>query len=602
MNRRDFLKTAAFSIGGLSGLGAANLFAADDKHKKYNVILILVDDQGYGDLSCHGNPALKTPHLDRLHDQSVRFTDFHVNPFCAPSRASLLTGKLSDRVNVRRTLNMRNYLPKEEKTLADLFRNNGYKTGLFGKWHLGHNYPYRPIDRGFDEWFGIGDCGLAATSDYWGNDRFDDHYVHNGRWQFDDGFNTDVIVDRAIHFIRDNRGRPFFMYLAPNVPHFPWNVKTEWARRHKDKDLPDELDIFYASIERVDQNIGRLMKCVTDLELGKDTIVIYLTDNGTAHFNNIYNAGMRAHKGSVYEGGHRVPCFIKGPDEIFGRPRDIETLTAHFDLMPTLAEICSLKLSKDTAFDGRSLMPLLKSSDASWPDRAWVLHSQNMNEIPIKWKDCVVLTERWRLINGKALYDINADPGQKNDVAAEHLDVVARLRKCYEDHWKQCNLDDPGQPERPIAGSPHQSCLELGPDAWLLKSPTDFIWWQGRVRRGDKINGYWPIMIAKDRTYRFEVRRWPAYLDSPITGVPDEQPADENVIQQKQFIFPECKALPIASVQLKVNDHIETKPVKSNECAVSFELPMNAGPADVRATFLDKDGNEITGGYYVYVK
>lgn len=208
LSRRDFLRIG--SVAGaslLTGCRSEQAVPGNDppSGRRPNVILVMTDDQGYGDLSCHGNPVLKTPNLDHLYAESVRFTDFHVNPFCAPTRASLMVGRLSDRVGVRRTLNMRNYLPAGEKTMADVFRANGYRTGLFGKWHLGHNYPYRPIDRGFEEWFGIGDCGLAATSDYWGNDRFDDYYNHNGRWEKAEGFNTDVFFDRAIQFIHSSR-------------------------------------------------------------------------------------------------------------------------------------------------------------------------------------------------------------------------------------------------------------------------------------------------------------------------------------------------------------------------------------------------------------
>jgi len=583
MRRREFLKAGALATTGfLTGTGGVNTLAetAGSQEKRPNVILIMTDDQGYGDLSCHGHPVLKTPHLDRLHAESVRFTDFHVNPFCAPTRASLMTGKLSDRVNVRRTLNMRNYLPAQETTIADVFKSNGYRTGLFGKWHLGHNYPYRPIDRGFDEWFGIGDCGLAATSDHWGNDRFDDHYNHNGQWERVEGFNTDVFFDRTMQFVRRHRDRPFFVYLAPNVPHFPWNVRRQWLQPYRDRELPEALDNFYASIARVDENIGRLRRLLNTEGLADNTILIFLTDNGTAHGQNVYNAVMRAHKGSVYEGGHRVPCFVHWPAGSLGPPRDIDTLAAHFDILPTLADLCSLRLPHGPGLDGRTLAPLLRASQKPWEDRSWVLHSQNTREIPVQWTSSVVLTQRWRLINGQELYDIQADLSQKNNVAAEHPEVVQALRARYEEHWRQCGLGRTQPCERPIVGAAQQQIVELGPDAWMIDSLMGHIWWQGDVRRGREINGYWPIMVAQPGTYRFEVRRWPLVVDAPISGVPAD---------------------PVASVRLEVCGRTSEKPVSDAAKAMLFDVALAKGPADVRATFLDAGGGEICGAYFVYV-
>jgi len=605
LSRRAFLRISSLAgVNLLTGcrLGSAASGDNSSSGRRPNVILLMTDDQGYGDLSCHGNPVLKTPHLDRLYAESVRFTDFHVNPFCAPTRASLMVGKVSDRTGVRRTLNMRNYLPTSETTMADVFRANGYRTGLFGKWHLGHNFPYRPIDRGFDEWFGIGDCGLAATSDYWGNDRFGDHYQHNGRWEWAEGFNTDVFFDRAMQFMRGNHNRPFFVYLPPNVPHFPWNVRAEWLEPYRGLDLPAELDNFYASIEQVDKNIGRLRRFLRQEGLADNTILIFLTDNGTGNHQNVYNAGMRQFKGSVYEGGHRVPCFIHWPAGSLGKPRDIETLTAHFDWLPTLAELCSLNVPAGLDLDGRSLVPLLRRSATQWEDRAWVLHSQNGNETPQQWTSSVVLTGRWRLINGRELYDIQADPSQKSDVAADHPDVVQQLRRRYEEHWERCGLGRKQTNERPIVGASKQEVIELGPDAWILDPPGRAVWWQGEVRLGKKFNGFWPVRIARTGNYRFEVRRWPLYLDAPITGIPAERASEEKIIEQKRWRFPECRALPIAAIRLAVNGQTFEKQVGGKVAAVPFDLALKKGPVDVRATFLDKNSEEICGAYFVYIR
>ena len=268
-----------------------------------NVVLVMTDDQGYGDLGCHGNAHVKTPQLDKLHAESVRFTDFHVSPFCAPTRAALMTGRFSDLTGVRTTIHGRNHLDVRETTMAEYFKSSGYATGHFGKWHLGRNYPFRPMDRGFDQWVGHGDGGIGTASDYWGNDKMNDHYMRNGRWEQFRGFSTDVFFDESMKFIARNKDKPFFVYLATNAPHWPWNVKEQWRDEYGDKlarfDKTRKRSVadFYATITRFDENLGRLRKFLSDEGLSRNTILIFLTDNGTAGSWNVYNAGMRGIKG-----------------------------------------------------------------------------------------------------------------------------------------------------------------------------------------------------------------------------------------------------------------------------------------------------------------
>ena len=233
-----------------------------DQGSKPNVILIMTDDQGYGDLACHGNPYIHTPHLDELYSESIRFTNFHVNPFCAPTRAALMTGRFSDLTHVRSTINGRNHLNVSETTMAEYFKASGYRTGHFGKWHLGRNYPFRPIDRGFDQWVGHGDGGTGTASDYWGNDKMNDSYMRNGTWEKFEGFCTDIYFDEAINFMNENKDEPFFVYLATNVPHAPWNVlkgsrdKYEGKLKQFEKAEGRSVVDFYATITRFDENLG----------------------------------------------------------------------------------------------------------------------------------------------------------------------------------------------------------------------------------------------------------------------------------------------------------------------------------------------------------
>ena len=314
--RPRFLKAAGTSaaILGLTGFTQRWTFAQENEQvlPPLNVVLIMTDDQGYGDITAHGCSISRTPHVDTLREQSVRFEDFHVAPFCAPTRASLMTGRMPDRTGVTRTNYERNNLPVEEVIMPEFFKASGYRTGIFGKWHLGTNYPFSPNDRGFDEWFGVGNGGLATVSDFWGNDRLHDTYWHNGNPVQRAGFCTDVYFDQAMTFIEQARkaDQPFFAYIATNVPHWDWNVIKEWL-----EDFPNAADqlqaAFYASVARADWNLGRLRHFLRKKRLSENTLLVFLTDNGSDNPNQetANKAGMRGKKLDVYEGGHRVPCF-----------------------------------------------------------------------------------------------------------------------------------------------------------------------------------------------------------------------------------------------------------------------------------------------------
>ena len=287
-----------------------------------NVIIVMTDDQGYGDLGCHGNPILKTPELDRLHAESVRFTDFHVSPFCTPTRAALMTGNHPAVTGAYRTSSGRSLMHPDEKTIANLFVDAGYATGMVGKWHLGDNAPHRPQDRGFQDvvWHRAG--GVGQAPDYWGNDYFDDTYERNGKYEKFEGYCTDVWYREGIRFIKENKDQPFLLYLALNAPHGPYIVGKEWAAPYAKNRKVTNAN-FYGMIANIDHNMGLLRKSLDELGLTENTILIFMTDNGTASgakFKGLdslplrgYNAGMRGKKSSVYEGGHRVPFFIHWP-------------------------------------------------------------------------------------------------------------------------------------------------------------------------------------------------------------------------------------------------------------------------------------------------
>jgi arylsulfatase A-like enzyme len=568
-----------------------------------NVILIMTDDQGYGDLACHGNPIIKTPNLDALHAESARFTNFHVNAFCSPTRASLLTGRMSDRTHVRTTVYSRNHLNRDETTMAEFFKATGYRTGHFGKWHLGRNYPYRPIDRGFDQWVGHGDGGTGTASDYWGNDKMNDTYWRNGKWEKFSGFCTDIYFDESMKFIEKSKGKPFFVYLATNVPHSPWNVPKAWRRPYEaEGTLSSEAIDFYATISRFDYNLGRLRKFLADRKLDDNTIIIYLTDNGTSGGDKVFNAGMRGKKGSVYEGGHRVPCFIHWPAGGINKAGDIDRLTNHFDLLPTLIELCSLDAPArgHLKFDGRSLVPLLKDKEANWPDRTVFVHVQNVREKPVKWMNSLAMTERWRLINGEQLYNIKSDPGQNQNIADTHPEVIAELRQRYERHWLELGMAGYPYP-RPIIGSKFEEETWLAPDAWIRDQQRPQTWDQSHVRSGANNSGFWPVEMAADGTYQFDVRRWPKELDHPISAsLPPA--ANGDIDSQGRTVRPgEGKAIPAEAVELMVGTKKMEAKISDSDVSARFDVKLNAGPTDVRAWLIDAKGSK-RGAYYIYVK
>ena len=577
-----------------------------------NVIIILTDDQGYGDLSGTGNPVLQTPNMDRLAREGVNFTNFHVDAYCSPTRSALMTGRYSHRVGGWGTINGRNMLRDGEVTMADVFRHNGYRTGIFGKWHLGSNFPYRPIDRGFDEWLGHGDGGTGCATDYWGNDRVNDHYLHNGQWEAQPrpGFECDVFFDAAMQFIRDNQQRPFFTYLALYNPHGPCSIPDpQWLAPYRSKVSAAEADAF-ATIARIDENLGRLRRLLVAEGLADNTLLIFLTDNGTAHGEKVFNAGMRGKKGSPYEGGHRVPCFLRWPAGGFDKPVSVDQLTAHLDLLPTLVDLCGLQLPKPIRFDGTSLRPLLADPRTPWPERTLVMGTPR-NETgphpppPMPGHGCAVMTGRWRLVNDRELYDLTKDPGQMTDVAAQNPEVVTALHEAYQSYWDGVSARDTDWRGRPIIGSPHAPEVELCSEDWY-STRGNCPWNQAAVATGAVGSGRWPVRFAAAGVYQIEVRRWPREADAPLAGVPaakdrvDAQLKGRPVSGLLYGGVP--RALPVARVRLRIGTSVQETVAGDDDKWVTFMAEVDAGPTDLEATLLDKTGKALCGACYIAIR
>ena len=274
---------------------AATVQAQDARRKRPNVVLVMTDDQGYGDVAAHGNAMINTPNMDALYRQSVRLTDFHVDPTCSPTRSALMSGRYSTRTGVWHTIMGRSLMSTDELTIAEVFKAGGYRTGMFGKWHLGENYPLRPQDQGFDYVVCHGGGGVGQGPDWWGNDYFDDTYFRNGRPEKFTGYCTDVWFAEAMEFIERNKDRPFFAYLATNAPHGPLNVAEEYSRPYEQKGVTPNMAKFYGMITNIDENLGKLMRQLDRLGIAEETILIFMTDNGTAAGRPIKSSLQRRH-------------------------------------------------------------------------------------------------------------------------------------------------------------------------------------------------------------------------------------------------------------------------------------------------------------------
>lgn len=453
-----------FMCGVVAVLGASVSNAGELTASKPNVVLIITDDQGYGPLGRHGNTWIRTPHLDDLYDHSVRFERFLVEPTCSPTRSAIMTGRHPFKNGITHTILERERMTLDATILPQVLKAVGYSSGIFGKWHLGDEEPYQPHRRGFDEAFihgagGIGQAYDCSCADAPNNSYFDPVIRHNGRFVQTKGFCTDVFFDAAIAWIGKQHAakQPFFAYIATNAPHAPYFAPPEKSQRFKELGFEDGPAGFYGMVENIDDNIGRLMQSLTDQGMLKNTLVIFMSDNGMAGGGGAkgpgplgknpdgspiisWNDEMKGLKGSPDEGGVRVPFFVRWDGRV-GKSRDIATTAAHIDIFPTLAELTGAAIPPGQV-EGRSLVPLLESDSAAetWEDRYLFTHVGRwpVGDDPDKhqWQKFSVRSQQFRLV-GEALFDMAADPGQTKDVARDNPAVVEAMRGAYETFWRE---------------------------------------------------------------------------------------------------------------------------------------------------------------------
>jgi arylsulfatase A-like enzyme len=565
---------------------ATDVHGADAKPaRKPNVLVFLTDDMGYGDHACLGNPVLKTPNWDRLHAGSVRLTDFHVAPMCTPTRGQLLTGVDACRSGATSVCAGRSFVRRGIPLLPEAFAANGYRTAMYGKWHLGDSYPNLPHQRGFhDAVYHLG-WGITSMADRWQNDLFDGWFAHNGTLKQYKGYCTDIFFDLGITWMKDcqKRGEPFFLYLPTNSAHGPHWVPAKYLTPYQGKGPA----AFLGMVANLDENLGRLETFLRESGLRDDTIVVYLNDNGGTAGVPVYNAGMRGRKTTYYEGGHRAACFVRWPNGGLRKAGDVDELTQVQDLMPTLLELCGVPAPKAAKFDGSSLAGLLRGTQEQLPDRTLVVQ---YGQRPTKG-DAAVLWGKWRLVSGKELYDLKNDPGQKTDVAEKHPDVVKQMRSHYEKWWASVEptLDD----FSPISiGSEKENPVTLTAADWANVYCDNM----QNLRQGVNRNGPWHLLVEKDGTYEVELRRWPKEADAAMAaGVPE--------FKATQGGLPAGQALPVAKARLKVGDLDETKPVGAKDRGVTFSVKLKAGLKLAMQSWLyDADGKELAGAYFAYVR
>ncbi len=592
-------KTFALLYAIFASISAAFAAKENERGQKPNIIFVITDDQGMGDLGCTGNPYVKTPNIDKFYGDAVRFTNYHVSTTCAPTRASIMSGRHCNRVNVYHTIAGRSILFEEEVILPQVLAQNGYTNAMFGKWHLGDNYPYRPQDRGFHRVVMHGAGGIGQGPDYWMNDYFDDtYYTENGEKKYE-GYCTDVFFAEAFDFIDKNKNKPFFCYLSTNAPHAPYNLPQEYYDMYqgeKFEKLHPRLRRFYGMITNIDDNFKKLEDKLDELGLTENTILIFTTDNGTSAGARTYNAGLKGGKGSQYDGGHRVPFIMRWPNGKLTGGKNIDKLVAHYDLLPTFAELLNLNFNPIKPLDGKSLVPLLKDGVPNWENRILYIDTQREQNL-IKYKKYTVMDDNWRLVDGNKLYNITSDLGQENDVIDRHPEVAARLAEGYEKWWQSFLKDKVDERCAYIkVGSPKENPSKISSHD-LMIGRYKGVWHQNGAIEGAQAEGSWKIEFVEDGEYLITLRRFPSESKRAINAT---FPAQEERTELDKTA-PASTKNDFVQAQLYVAGITKSTDIKEGQEAVSFRVKVPAGKYDMEAQLIDSE-KRVHPAYYVYIE
>ncbi|MEX0938080.1 MAG: arylsulfatase [Pirellulales bacterium] len=497
---QSFLRAILIAICAIT---IANTAAAQSRP---NVVLIMTDDQGWGDLGMNGNDKIRTPRLDGLARQSVVFDRFYVSPVCAPTRACLMTGRYNYRTGVVDTYIGRAMMHSDEVTIAEMLSAAGYRTGIFGKWHLGDNYPLRPNDQGFEDSLVHKGGGIGQPSDPPGGDHyFNPTLYRNGAAEKTEGYCSDIYTTAAIRFIEQSEDRPFFVYLPFNCPHSPFEIADRYVQPYLETGLDEQTAKIYGMVENIDENVGRLLDALEAKDIAENTIVVFLTDNGPN--GQRYNGNMRGVKGSVYEGGIRTACFVRWPTELDAGHR-VDQIAAHIDWTPTLLAACGAEPPANVRFDGRNLLPLLRGDRVDWPERTLYLQWHRGDQ-PQPLRAFAAVGQQYKLVQPRGvqpdanpgdqdlqLYDLQADASESRDLSKEMPDRVASMKEDHLAWFRDVSATRGYDPPRIQLGTPHEDPVVLTRQDW--RGP--------RAGWGDNSLGHWEVKNDEPGTYHITVR------------------------------------------------------------------------------------------------
>jgi len=486
------------------------------ERRRPNIVVIICDDLAYGDLACHGNPYTRTTHLDRLHAESIRFTRYCSGPLCTPARASLMTGRYPYRTRAIDTYIGRSMIDPEEVTLGEIYQAAGYRTGIFGKWHLGDNFPMRPCDMGFSESLVHRGGGIGQYGDIVGQSYFDPVLHRNGVPEQHLGYCTDIFAEATCNFVERFQNEPFFIYMATNAPHSPLEVSDHYINYYTQMGLNDKVARLYGMVDNIDWNVGRVLVQLSRLGLEDNTIVIFTSDHGPCGSVSVngkvrWNADLRGQKGQMYEGGVKVPFFVRWPDGIPEAGRDVDRIANPIDILPTLTDATNLELPEEIKLDGTSLKPLLQDANAAsaWPDRQIKMQWHRGDE-PLRYRNYAVIGQQYKLYrpNDKApdeLYDLLADPSEKENIASRHADLVRDMRQDY-DTWfddVSSTREDNYAPPPIYIGTPYENPTTLTRQDWRV---THTVKTEGNVGWDPDDEGHWIVRVMVSGAFRVRLR------------------------------------------------------------------------------------------------
>lgn len=576
-----------------SGVVAQNASAGN----RPNIIIVLSDDQGYGDFSCYGNPILKTPYLDRLCGESIRFDNFHVTPLCTPTRGELISGLDALHNQASAVLTGRGLMRRDIVTMPEVLKANGYRTGIFGKWHLGDAYPDRPMDRGFEKCVWFRGWGLLSEIEY-DNDYYRTRYLDSLSPVQSDEYCTDLWFDQAMQWMgrMSQERQPFFAYIPLNAAHGPFQGPKKNTDVYRAKGLNEPTANFFGMIANIDEDMKRLDEWLVRNNLYENTILLFMTDNGGTGGIKVYNAGMRGEKASNYEGGHRAACFLRWPGGLPGRAETIHYPTEIQDWLPTFMDLLNLN-KPGQSFDGVSLKPQLLHPGAKVPDRLLVVQytaereEEDGSVHSKKYDGCVVYND-WRLIGDTALYDLSADPGQEHSVISANPAIFREMHDYYERWWKRVSTGvDEILPT--YVGASQDNPVILNSNSWSGKGVNTQ--WGVALGAGPHRGGVFQLYAMKSGRYKIELSRWPFHLNRQLTEKGPARAVGGTPIR-------EGKALPIAFGAVVLNgDKQKDIPAPAGAIVLSTELNIKKGSNTLRAWFLDSEGNDLAGAFYVRI-